>query len=156
MTDFQRTMTGHAILMIFSSLLFGLGLWMHLLGGFEIIPGKIIEFDVPGSAEGWAKAHVGPALNGMMVIAVAYILPHLNFTEKREKILGYIIVLDGWSNVIFYFFGNLSPNRGLSFGPSILGPSDIYSVIALGPAYLFGVLALVALFIIGFRALTYK
>ena len=107
MTAFQRTMTGHGVLMIFSALLFGLGLWMFLIGGFELYPGKIIEFELPGTAEGWVKAHVGPALNGMMVIAVAYVLPNLNFIEKNEKILGYIIVLDGWSNVLFYFFGNI-------------------------------------------------
>ena len=34
----QRTMCGHGILMIFSTLLFGVFLWMNLVGGFEIVP----------------------------------------------------------------------------------------------------------------------
>ena len=148
----QVRMAGHGILMIFSTLLFGVFLWMNLVGGFEIVPGYIINFNVPGTPEGWARAHTGPALNGMMVIAVAFVLPHLQFAEKKAKILGYIVVLDGWANVGFYFFGNFSANRGLSFGDSRLGPGDIFSTLALGPAYLFGVLALIALFIIGLQA----
>lgn len=148
----QVRMAGHGILMIFSTLLFGVFLWMHLVGGFEIIPGYILEFNVPGTPEGWARAHSGPALNGMMVIAVAFVLPYLKFAEKKAKVLGYIIVLDGWANVGFYFFGNFSGNRGLSFGDSRVGDGDIFSALALGPAYLFGVLALGALFVIGMQA----
>ncbi|ERJ37755.1 hypothetical protein L810_7894 [Burkholderia sp. AU4i] len=88
----------------------------------------------------------------MMVIAVAFVLPALNFSEKVGTLLGWIIVGDGWSNVIFYFFANLASNRGLSFGGNRFGPGDIFGVIALAPAYLFGVLAMVALLIIGWRA----
>ena len=98
-------------------------------------------------------AHVGPALNGMMVIAVAFVLPVLNFTEKKAAWLGWIIVLDGWSNVVFYAASNFNQNRSLSFGDNKFGPSNVFSTIGLAPAYLFGVLALVALFIIGREAL---
>ena len=149
----QRKMAGHGILMIFCTLLFGVGLWMNLVGGFEVVPGFIWHFNLPGTPEGWARAHSGPALNGMMVIAVSFVLPMLDFTAKTASRLGWIIVADGWANVGFYFFSNFSPNRALSFGANKFGASDIFSVIALGPAYLFGVLALIALFIIGRRAL---
>ena len=148
----QFRMAGHGILMILSTLIFGVFLWMNLVGGFEIVPGYILEFNVPGTPEGWAKAHTGPALNGMMVIAVAFVLPYLQFADSKAKVLGYIVVLDGWANVGFYFFGNFSANRGLSFGDSRLGEGDIFSALALGPAYLFGVLAIGALFIIGMQA----
>ncbi len=151
--ELQRKMAGHGVLMIFSTLLFGVFLWMNLVGGFEIIPGYILHFNIPGTPEGWAKAHTGPAMNGMMVIAVAFVLPLLDFTEKTAARLGWIIVLEGWGNVCFYFFGNFSGNRGLSFGDSRLGPGDIFSTLALAPAYLFGALALIALFIIGRQAL---
>lgn len=150
---FERKMAGHGILMIFCTLLFGVGLWMHLVGGFEIIPGYILEFHVPGTPDGWARAHSGPALNGMMVIAVAFVLPSLGFTERKARLLGNIIVLDGWSNVGFYLFSNFSPNRGLTFGANQFGAGDFFSVLALGPAYLFGVLAMGALAVIGFQAL---
>jgi len=62
---------GHGILQIASTLLFGVGYWMKLVGGFEVVPGKIWHFNVPGTDEGWRRAHTGPALNGMMVIAAA-------------------------------------------------------------------------------------
>jgi hypothetical protein len=148
----QRKMAGHGILMILSTLIFGVALWMNLVGGFEIVPGYILNFHVPGTPEGWARAHTGPALNGLMVIAVAFVLPLLDFSQAKARLLGYIIVLDGWANVGFYFFSNFTPNRGLSFGDNRFGEGDIFSALALGPAYLFGVLAIGALFVIGVRA----
>lgn len=148
----QRKMSGHGILMILSTLIFGVALWMNLVGGFEIVPGTILKFHVPGTPEGWARAHTGPALNGLMVIAVGFVLPLLDFSATKAKVLGYIVVLDGWANVGFYFFSNFTPNRGLSFGDNRYGDGDIFSALALGPAYLFGILAIGALFIIGVRA----
>lgn len=152
-SEFQRRMSGHGILMILSTLLFGVALWMNLVGGFEIVPGFIVHFNVPGTPESWARAHVGPALNGMMVIAVAFVLPMLEFSAVAARRLGGIIVLDGWANVGFYFFSNFTPNRGLTFGANKFGEGDIFSALALGPAYLFGGLAIGALFIIGRQAL---
>ena len=149
----QRKMSGHGILMIFSTLLFGVFLWMNLVGGFEIVPGYIVHFQIPGTPEGWARAHTGPALNGVMVIATAFVLPLLDFSEKTASRLGWIVVADGWANIVFYFFGNFSGNRGLSFGDSRLGTGDIFSALALGPAYFFGALAMIALMIIGLKAL---
>lgn len=81
------------------------------------------------------------------------VLPGLGFAEKTARLLGWTIVADGWSNVVFYFFSNFTPNRALTFGPNKFGPGDLFSWIALAPAYLFGVLALIALFIIGRQAL---
>jgi hypothetical protein len=150
---FQQKMAGHGVLMIFCTLLFGLGLWMRLLDGFELWPGYLLHFSIPGTPEGWARAHVGPALNGMMVIAVAFVLPSLDFSDKTRHVLGWIVVGDGWSNVIFYFFSNLTPNRGLSFGDNHFVSADIFSTIALAPAYLFGVLAMGSLLIVGVRAI---
>jgi hypothetical protein len=151
MKTFQRKMYGHGVLMIFCTLLFGVFLWMNLVGGFELVPGYIIHFNIPGTADGWRRAHIGPALNGMMVIAVALVLPRLDFSVQKTRLLGWIVILDGWSNVVFYFFANFAPTRGLSFGSNRFGETNIYGVIALAGAYVFGVLALIALAIIGWR-----
>jgi hypothetical protein len=151
LTAAQRRWYGHGVLMIFSTLLGGLGLWMFLVGGFELVPGYILSFQLPGSAEGWRRAHTGPALNGLMVIAVALVLPAMKFSEVKATRLGWLIVADGWANVVFYFFSNFAPNRGLSFGPNVFGEGTIYGVIALGPAYLFGVIAMGVLAIIGWQ-----
>ena len=153
METLQRKMAGHGILMIFSTLIAGLLLWIKLLGGWEIRPGKIINFDIPGTDEGWARAHTGPALNGMMVIAAASVMPHTGLPEKTASRLGWIVVADGWANVLFYFASNWTENRALSFGPNKHGKQNIFSTIALFPAYLFGVLVTVAMPIIGWKAL---
>lgn len=92
----------------------------------------------------------------MMVIAVAFILPSLGFAEKSMHRLGWIIILDGWANVIFYLFANFAQNRALTFGANKFGEGDIYSFIGLSGAYLFGVLAIGALFIIGRQAFKTK
>lgn len=150
----RRVMFGHGALMIFMTLVGGLGLWMFILGGFEVIPGYTIYFNLPGTEGGWQRTHTGPVMNGLMVIGVAFGLPLLDFSLKAARRLGWIIVLDGWSNVGFYFFSNFSPNRGLAFGETRLGESNIFSILALAPAYLFGVLAMIALIIIGWRAIS--
>jgi len=149
----RRTMVGHGALQIFMALVGGLGLWIYLVGGFEIVPGYIIPMELPGSEAGWQKAHTGPVMNGLMVIGVAFILPLLNFSEKKARMLGWIILLDGWANTGFYFFGNLSPNRGLAYTDTHLGPADVFSILALAPAAVFGALAMVALAIIGVAAI---
>jgi styrene-oxide isomerase len=152
----RRMMMGNGAFMIFAALVGGLGLWIYLLGGFELIPGYVLQFQLPGSPDGWRRAHIGPVMNGLMVIAIAFGPPLLNISERTARILGWIIMLDGWSNVGFYFFSNFSPNRGLAFGESRLGPADVFSFLALAPAYLFGVLAMGALLVIGYYGVTGK
>jgi hypothetical protein len=149
----RKRMFGHGSLMILSSLIGGLGLWCFLLGGFELLPGHILEFQLPGSAAGWVRCHTGPVANGFMVILTGMGLPYLELPDSTAEWLGWIVMMDGWSNVGFYFFGNLSPNRALAFGESRLGPANIFSFLALGPAYLFGVLAMGAFAKIGYHAL---
>ncbi|WAM20030.1 styrene-oxide isomerase StyC [Rhodococcus sp. JS3073] len=146
-------MAGHGVLMIFSTLISGVLLWIKLLGGWEVRPGRIVRFDIPGTEEGWARAHTGPVLNGVMVIAVAWVMPFTGMKEKLANRLGWIVILDGWSNVLFYFFGNLTKSRALSFGSNRHGKTNIFGVLGLGPAYFFGVLAAIALPIIGWNAI---
>jgi styrene-oxide isomerase len=146
-------MVGHGILQIFCTLLFGVGYWMKLVRGFEVVPGRIVKFDLPGTEEGWQRAHTGPALNGLMVIGTALAMPFVQLKEQTLKRLGWIVVLDGWSNTLFYFFGNFAPSRALSFGENRHGKSNIFGIIALAPAYLFGVLGLWALGRLGRGAL---
>lgn len=150
----RKRMIGHGVLMIFATLVGGLGLWMFLIGGLiPVFPGVDWSFQLPGTAEGWARAHTGPVLNGLMVIAVAFCLPLLSFSPKWARIWGLIVVCDGWSNTGFYFFGNFAPNRGLNFTANRFGEANIFSFLALAPAYLFGVLVMIALFAIGWQAL---
>lgn len=146
-------MAGNGVLMIFAALVGGLGYWMFLLGGFEIVPGFFVSFQLPGTEHGWRGTHTGPVLNGLMTIAVAFVIPHVNFSEKWGNIWGWIVMLDGWSNVLFYWGSNFAPNRALAFGDTPIGPSNIFSFIGLAPAYVFGVLNMIALVAIGRQAI---
>ncbi|CAM3786763.1 styrene-oxide isomerase StyC [Polaromonas hydrogenivorans] len=144
-TRLQRLMIGNGILILFMALVAGLGLWMSLVGGFEFIPGTVTQFSIPGTPEGWAKAHRGTPMNALMVFTVALILPGLGFTQRTQALLGWIIVGTGWANTMFYFFANFSQNRGLTFGANHFGPGTLESFLALAPAYFFGVLSMAGL-----------
>ena len=89
----------------------------------------------------------------MMVIAAASVMPHTGLPAKTARSLGWIVVADGWANVLFYFASNFTENRSLSFGPNKHGKQNIFSTIGLLPAYVFGVLVTIAMPIIGWKAL---
>lgn len=149
----QRIMIGHGLLMMFIALAIGLLLWVSLLGGFEIYPGFILNFNLPGTPEAWARAHRGIPMNSLMVIAFAFAIGHLGFSAKAENFLGKLFILTGWANTIFYVASNFSQNRGLSFGDNRFGAGDFFSWIALAPAYVFGVLSMGAILYVAVKCL---
>jgi styrene-oxide isomerase len=107
---------------------------------------------LPGTPEGWARAHRGIPLNSLMVLGIAFLLPFLAFSETVQKRIGWIMICTGWANTVFYVASNFSTNRGLSFGTNKFGLGDLAAVVALAPAYLFGVLSMGVLFVIALRA----
>ena len=149
----QRIMIGHGLLMMFVALAIGLLLWVSLLGGFEIYPGFILHFNLPGSPEAWARAHRGIPMNSLMVIAFAFAIGGLGFSAKVENLLAKLFIFTGWANTIFYVASNFSQNRGLSFGDNRFGVGDVFSVIALAPAYVFGVLSMGAILYVAIKCL---
>lgn len=150
-TRLQRVMIGNGVLLMFFALVAGVGLWVKQTGGFEVIPGTILAFDIPGTPEGWAMAHRGTPMNAIMVMAFALVLPHLGLGAKPEKWVAWIVVGAGWANTGFYYFGNFSQNRALTFGDNHFGPGSIESAIGLAPAYLFGVLSMGAMLYLAYR-----
>jgi len=83
----QRIMIGHGLLMMFVALAMGLVLWVSLLGGFEIYPGYILNFNLPGTPEAWARAHRGIPMNSLMVIAFAFAIGGLGFLARLRTCL---------------------------------------------------------------------
>jgi len=152
-TGIQRVMVGHALLIMLSTLLVGLTLWASLLGGFEIYPGFVFNFQLPGTAEGWARAHRGIPMNSLMVLGFALIINRLGLKESKKSQYGWVIIFTGWANTVFYIASNFSSNRGLSFGANKFGEGDFYSFLALAPAYLFGVLSMGVICILAIKAL---
>ncbi|PWR17540.1 hypothetical protein DKG74_21070 [Zavarzinia aquatilis] len=152
----QKVMVAHGVLLMFFALLAGLGLWVKLVGGFEFIPGTITAFDIPGTADGWAKAHRGTPMNALMVMAFALVLPYLGFSRKAQTWIAVIIVGAGWANTIFYYFANFSDNRGLTYGDNAFGPGTLSSFIALFPAAVFGAASMAATLYMAWKILQSK
>lgn len=115
LNEIQKKWYGNGVLMILCTLLGGVAYWVHLIGGFELCPGYILQFQLPGTDEGWRRAHIGPALNGLMVIGISLVLPTLGFAQKKAKMLGWLVVADGWANVTFFFSATLHPIVGLAW-----------------------------------------
>ncbi|MBL6749529.1 MAG: hypothetical protein ISP90_03370 [Nevskia sp.] len=148
----QKTMVGHAALVMVVAMCAGVGLMLSLLGGIELVPGHITEFAIPGNTPAWARAHVGGILNSLLVIALALVLPGLEFSGRAAARLGWLFVGTGWANTVFYWAALFAPNRALSLGPNRFGESNLAAVIGFVPALLFAVLALAAMAVIARKA----
>jgi len=133
MSQLQRVMLANGFLVILVSMLAGFMLMFNLLGGFEIWPGTILDFSVYGSTEGWVRAHSGGLTNGLLVLAVAFALPHINVSPFQEKLLAYGFAYVAWSFTVFYWLGNASANRALTFGDNGFGESSLISVLGFLP-----------------------
>ena len=100
-----RNMIGHSAVVIFIALLAGWGLAMSLIGGFEIFPGYILPFEIPGDSSAWARAHTGGLLNGLLVLAFAWVLSSLNLDGKKSFHIWWMIVGTAYANTVFYRAG---------------------------------------------------
>ena len=85
MERYQKLMIGNAFLVIVMSMLAGFMLGFGLIGGLELYPGNIVEMPYYGTADGWARAHVGGLTNGLLVIGVALALPLIPLSEGMQK-----------------------------------------------------------------------
>ena len=147
MSQLQRVMIANALLVMLVSMFAGFMLMFNLLGGFEIWPGKILEFPVYGTTEGWVRAHSGGLTNALLVMAIAFALPYINVSAFQEKFLAYGFIYVAWSFTVFYWLGNASANRALTFGDNQLGESSLISVLGFLPGLPSVVLVVVLLVI---------
>lgn len=143
----QRIMLGHGLCVIFISMLAGFMLMFGLVGGFEIWPGHVWEFSVYGTSAGWVRAHSGGLTNGLLVMAVAFALPKIDVTGGKEKLLAYGFIYVAWSFTVFYWLGNASANRALTFGDNQMGESSLISILGFLPGLPSVFLVLVLLWI---------
>ena len=143
-----RNMIGHSAVVIFIALLAGWGLAMSLIGGFEISPGNILAFEIPGDSSAWARAHTGGLLNGLLVLAFAWVLTSLNLDEKKRFHIWWMIVGTAYANTIFYWAGILAPNRAITAGSNRLGEASFAGIVGFLPAAVFALVLMVAMVII--------
>ncbi|MEK9912033.1 MAG: hypothetical protein VW867_08210 [Gammaproteobacteria bacterium] len=120
----------HAILVLSIGLVAGLMLTFSLLDAVNLWPLPVWEVEIPGSDRGWAAAHVGGILNGIMLIALIQLATKLDLSDRDFRFSAWSLIITGWGNTLFYWAGNVAPNRGLSVEDTIYGGADIWGVLA--------------------------
>jgi tetrahydromethanopterin S-methyltransferase subunit F len=141
----QRRMVAHGAIIILIALASGFGLVMSLIGGFEIFPGTILPFQIPGDPGAWARTHVGGILNGLLVIAGALVAHAMALPQLIASRLYWMLVGTGYANTIFYWGALFAPNRALTFGDNRLGETNLAGIIGFGPALVFAIVTMVAM-----------
>jgi styrene-oxide isomerase len=144
----QGQMIFHGALVVAVGLVCGFFLMFELLGEVAIWPVPGIDAEIPGSVRGWQAAHVGGILNGVMILACAACMPLLTFTARARQGVAWALIFTGWANTVFYLFGNLAPNRGLSGGTNALGEGNWAGLVAYVPAAIATVVTLSAMLVI--------
>lgn len=144
----QKRMIGHGAIVIFIGLAAGFGLVMSLIGGFELFPGFILEFEVFGDTRAWARAHAGGIMNGLFVISVALLTHAMSLSGKAATQLYWMLVGTGYANTLFYWGALFAPSRALTFGDNRLGETNIAGILGFGPALVFAVVAMIAMAIV--------
>ncbi len=153
MQRFQKLMIGNGLLVIVVAMFAGFMLGFGLINGLELYPGKIVEMPYYGTADGWARAHVGGLTNGLLIIGMALAMPLIPLSDRMRKLTAWGLVYIGWANTVFYWFGNASANRALSFGDNPLGASNLFGAIGFGAALVGAVLIIWLLTHAAFKAL---
>jgi hypothetical protein len=97
----------HAILVLSLGLVAGLMLAFSLLDAVNLWPLPVWEVTIPGSNRGWAAAHVGGILNGIMLIVLIQLASKARsfgsaFSAQRlvpnHHRLGQYRILLGWQH----------------------------------------------------------
>ncbi|MEL0151550.1 MAG: hypothetical protein VW950_07930, partial [Rhodobiaceae bacterium] len=98
MENYQKNLIGHALLVLIVGLLAGFMLAFSLIGGLEVMPSIFMGIPVFGTTEGWVRAHSGGIVNALLMIAVAFALPHCGLALGRLALYAKGIVFVGWAN----------------------------------------------------------
>jgi hypothetical protein len=147
-----RRMVGHGAIVTVFGLVAGFGLLMSLIGGFEVLPGTLVPFDLPGDPRAWARTHAGGLMNGLLVLTGAVVLHAMRLNERTTARLYWMLVGTGYANTVFYWGGLLSPSRALTFGDNRLGDSNLAGIVGLVPAFVFAFVTTAAMLILAREA----
>ena len=139
---FTLAVIAHGLAVLCVGLIAGVGLVFSLLDAVALWPVPAWDVSLPGSTRGWQAAHVGGITNGMLLIVLALAFRYLAIEPARARWLKAALIITGWGNTLFYWAGNVAPNRGLSVGDTIHGAGDLAGALA----YLGGAAAMLALF----------
>ena len=123
----------------------GFALGISLVGGLEVLPGNIKPISVGGTPAGWARMHVGSLTNGLLLFAIAFMLPRIGLSSRSQNRIAWTFVAIAWANTVFYFFGNLAPNRGITFGANRFGETTVYGLLGMIPGGIGAIVTVIVL-----------
>lgn len=129
MDAYQKQLLGHAMYVLVVGLLAGFMLAFSLIGGLEVLPTLFLDIAVFGTTDGWVRAHSGGIMNAIMIVAFAFALPQCGLAEGRAALYAKGIIFAGWANTVFYWFGNASGSRALSFTDNALGATNFFGIV---------------------------
>lgn len=152
MNERQRNMVGHGAIVMIIGLAAGFGLVMSLIGGFEIFPGSILTFEIPGDSSAWARAHAGGIMNALMIFGGAWLIGGLSLPDGSAKHISWMLVGAGYANTLFYYSAIFSETRALTLGDNRFGETNIAGMIGFVPAFVFAAITIVAFAIIAKHA----
>lgn len=137
----------HGIMVMIFGLFAGFALAFSILGQISLSPVPfVIDYQLPGTISAWARLHTGCLMNGLMLIVFSLVLPRFGLSAHSLQTISKGFVLIAWSNVLFYLFGALSPNRGLALSETPAGPANWASYLAYIPAVIAAVVLILILF----------
>lgn len=136
-TSHQRLLVQHGLIIMLLGLIGGFMLLFAALGQISLSPLPLVfDYVIPGDAAQWRAVHVGNIMNGLMAIIFALLIPMLTLSAKTTRLISIGLVCTIWGNALFYIFGILTPNRGLSLGDNPVGEASWAAPIAFLPAFI--------------------
>ena len=81
-------------------------------------PGAV-AWNGPGDLRAWRMAHLEGILNGLTLLGVAGVAPHLSLGERTQKVVGWSLIVTAWGNMIASLVGPIFGGRGLEFGDGV-------------------------------------
>ena len=130
----------------------GFGLIFSMIGAISLSPLPVFfNMEIPGTAQGWRMLHVGMMMNGLMAIILGLALRWLIVTERGAKLVSWGTILAVWGNFLFYLFGMMAPNHGVTLQSNRLGEANLAGALSFLPG-LVGVVTLLVALVVLLRA----
>lgn len=131
------------------ALVAGFGLVFALIGGISLSPIPVFfAWAIPGTMAGWRTLHIGMLTNGIMAIALGFVLNKAALPPARKRLVALGTIIAIWGNFAFYFFGMFAANRGLTFGANAQGPASVAGALAFVPAIIGAITLMAAVWVL--------
>jgi hypothetical protein len=132
---YSNKLIRHGLAGILFSLTAGFILIFSMIGGASLNPIPVfIEFDVPGTIEGWRGVHIGMMMNGIMAVTFGCAMRAVNLSKTQTFRVFSGTVIAVWGNCMFYVLGMFAPNHGITMEANALGEASIVGTLAFFPA----------------------